>query len=141
MSKKLKTKVKNSTTKKIFTKKICDVKGDLDFIDGGLILQGECLEVMRSIPESSVDLVFADPPYNLQLSGELLRPNNLSRVDGVEDDWDHFENFKAYDKSYFALQRASRCQVSPYRYQRYKHNFFAVANTTTRRSTSLSTTG
>ena len=98
MSKKLKTKVKNSTTKKIFTKKICDVKGDLDFIDGGLILQGECLEVMRSIPESSVDLVFADPPYNLQLSGELLRPNNLSRVDGVEDDWDHFENFKAYDE-------------------------------------------
>ncbi len=75
-----------------------DVRKTLDFIDGGLIIQGECLEVMKSLPNTSVDMVFADPPYNLQLSGELLRPNDSSRVDGVEDYWDQFENFKAYDE-------------------------------------------
>jgi modification methylase len=52
---------------------------------------------MGVLPEASVDLVFADPPYNLQLGGELLRPNN-SRVDGVEDDWDRFDDFASYDK-------------------------------------------
>jgi modification methylase len=51
---------------------------------------------MARLPERSVDLVFADPPYNLQLAGELMRPNN-SRVDGVEEDWDHFRDLAAYD--------------------------------------------
>lgn len=97
MSKNLKSKNKKSTTGKTPSIKKGDLKKDLDFNDGGLILQGDCLEVMGSLPDSSVDMVFADPPYNLQLSGALLRPNNHSRVDGVEDDWDHFENFKAYD--------------------------------------------
>ena len=45
----------------------------------------------------SVDLVFADPPYNLQLGGDLLRPDN-SKVDAVDDDWDQFASFEAYDK-------------------------------------------
>ncbi len=60
------------------------------------IIQGECVEVLNGLPEKSVDLVFADPPYNLQLSQELWRPN-LTRVDAVDDAWDQFESFAAYD--------------------------------------------
>ncbi|MEL6380817.1 MAG: site-specific DNA-methyltransferase, partial [Pseudomonadota bacterium] len=51
------------------------------------ILAGDCIEVMQSLPAGSVDLIFADPPYNLQLKGELHRPDN-SRVDAVDDHWD-----------------------------------------------------
>jgi modification methylase len=61
------------------------------------ILEGDCLEQMRALPERSVDMVFADPPYNLQLGGELHRPNN-TRVDGVEEDWDKFGGLAAYDR-------------------------------------------
>ena len=53
------------------------------------VLVGDCIELMRALPEASVDMVFADPPYNLQLGGELLRPDN-SKVDAVDDDWDKF---------------------------------------------------
>ena len=60
------------------------------------IVQGDCLEELKKLPDGSVDLVFADPPYNLQLGGELLRPDN-SKVDAVDDDWDRFESFEAYD--------------------------------------------
>lgn len=62
-----------------------------------VIYGGDCVEVMNGLPENSVDLIFADPPYNLQLGGELHRPDN-SRVDGVEDAWDQFDNFAAYDQ-------------------------------------------
>src|SRR6202011_5347487 len=61
------------------------------------VIIGDCLGAMAALPAASVDLVFADPPYNLQLSGELHRPNN-SRVDGVEDDWDKFAGFDEYDR-------------------------------------------
>lgn len=61
------------------------------------IVCGDCVEVMGTLPPSSVDLVFADPPYNLQLDRELLRPNN-TRVDGVDDDWDKFDSFASYDR-------------------------------------------
>jgi modification methylase len=60
------------------------------------IIIADCIEAMASLPEKSVDMVFADPPYNLQLGGELLRPDN-SRVDAVDDDWDRFESFETYD--------------------------------------------
>src|SRR5204863_376613 len=60
------------------------------------IITGDCLAAMAQLPAASIDLVFADPPYNLQLSGDLHRPNN-SRVDGVEADWDKFADFAAYD--------------------------------------------
>jgi modification methylase len=60
------------------------------------ILLGDCLEMLKSLPDKSVDLVFADPPYNLQLGGDLLRPDN-SKVDAVDDDWDRFDSFAAYD--------------------------------------------
>lgn len=61
------------------------------------VIQGNCIEVLQSLPDDSVDLIFADPPYNLQLQGELWRPNQ-TRVDGVDDDWDQFESFKTYDQ-------------------------------------------
>jgi modification methylase len=60
------------------------------------ILAGDCIEVMNSLPAGSVDLVFADPPYNLQLKGTLHRPDN-SMVDAVDDHWDQFTSFAAYD--------------------------------------------
>jgi modification methylase len=60
------------------------------------VLQGDCVAEMRKLPKGSVDLIFADPPYNLQLGGELHRPNN-TRVNGVDDDWDKFASFAAYD--------------------------------------------
>src|SRR5947209_3365821 len=61
------------------------------------ISTGACLAAMAQLPAASIDLLFADPPYNLQLSGDLHRPNN-SRVDGVEADWDKFADFAAYDR-------------------------------------------
>jgi modification methylase len=66
-----------------------------------VILKGDCVSEMEKLPPGCVDLVFADPPYNLQLSGELHRPNQ-SRVDGVDEDWDRFADFASYD----ALTRA-----------------------------------
>jgi len=57
---------------------------------------GDCRQVLASLPEKSVDLIFADPPYNLQLSRELLRPDR-SVVDAVDDAWDQFDDFAAYD--------------------------------------------
>lgn len=63
----------------------------------GRILPGDCIEAMRSLPSASVDLVFADPPYNLQLGGDLARPDG-SHVDAVTDHWDQFDSMAAYDK-------------------------------------------
>jgi modification methylase len=60
------------------------------------ILQGDCIQIMQDLPEKSVDLIFADPPYNLQLTQELWRPN-MTKVDAVDDDWDQFSSFDAYD--------------------------------------------
>ncbi len=61
------------------------------------ILQGDCVEVLNTLPEQSVDVVFADPPYNLQLQNPLWRPN-MTRVDAVDDDWDKFGDFAEYDR-------------------------------------------
>jgi modification methylase len=60
------------------------------------IVQGDCIEVMRGLPDACIDLIFADPPYNLQLKGTLHRPNN-TLVDAVDDAWDQFDSFRAYD--------------------------------------------
>ncbi len=60
------------------------------------ILHGDCVEVLAGFPEGAIDLIFADPPYNLQLNQELWRPN-MTRVDAVDDDWDRFGSFAAYD--------------------------------------------
>jgi modification methylase len=61
------------------------------------IMRMDCIEAMRSLPDACVDMVFADPPYNLQLGGDLHRPDG-SQVDAVDDDWDKFTDFAAYDK-------------------------------------------
>ncbi|MEM1150349.1 MAG: site-specific DNA-methyltransferase [Pseudomonadota bacterium] len=60
------------------------------------IIEGDCIDVLSRLPDDSVDLIFADPPYNLQLGGGLTRPDQ-STVDGVTDDWDRFDSFDAYD--------------------------------------------
>ena len=71
------------------------------------IIEGDCLEALASLPDKSVDLVFADPPYNLQLGGELLRPDN-SKVDAVDDHWDQFASFEAYDR--FTTEWLRQCR-------------------------------
>ncbi|HPD82439.1 MAG: site-specific DNA-methyltransferase [Alphaproteobacteria bacterium] len=60
------------------------------------ITKGDCIEVLKATPKGSVDMIFADPPYNLQLGGDLHRPNN-TKVDACDDHWDQFESLKAYD--------------------------------------------
>jgi modification methylase len=71
------------------------------------ILHGDCIEILASLPEKSVDLVFADPPYNLQLSQELYRPNQ-TKVDAVDDGWDKFDSFAEYDA--FTRQWLAGCR-------------------------------
>lgn len=71
------------------------------------IYQGDCIDVMNSLPEKSVDVIFADPPYNMQLGGDLCRPDS-SHVDAVNDDWDKFANFKAYDQFTHDWMKAAR---------------------------------
>ncbi len=76
------------------------------------ILAGDCIEAMNALPPASVDLVFADPPYNLQLKGELHRPDN-SRVDAVDDHWDRFASFADYDAFTRAWLAAARRLLKP----------------------------
>ena len=76
------------------------------------ILQGDCVSVMNGLPEASVDLIFADPPYNLQLRGDLHRPDN-SRVDAVDDAWDSFASFDAYDRFTRDWLKAARRVLKP----------------------------
>jgi modification methylase len=76
------------------------------------ILAGDCIEVMNALPENSVDLIFADPPYNLQLKGDLHRPDN-SKVDAVDDDWDQFDSFRAYDEFTTEWLKAARRILKP----------------------------
>ncbi len=71
------------------------------------ILPGNCIEILNALPENSVDLVFADPPYNLQLQNDLYRPN-LTKVDAVDNGWDKFANFEEYDK--FTREWLSACR-------------------------------
>ena len=71
------------------------------------ILQGDCIETMNALPEKCVDLVFADPPYNMQLRGDLWRPN-MTKVDAVDDDWDQFGSFQEYDAFTCAWLSAAR---------------------------------
>jgi modification methylase len=77
-----------------------------------VVIAGDCIEVMRSLPAESVDLIFADPPYNLQLKGELHRPDN-SKVDAVDDHWDRFASFAAYDEFSREWLAAARRLLKP----------------------------
>ena len=65
-------------------------------LDINRIIEGDCIEVLKTLPDESIDLIFADPPYNLQLNQQLWRPNQ-SLVDAVDDDWDQFPDFNSYD--------------------------------------------
>jgi modification methylase len=76
------------------------------------ILAGDSVEVMAALPDASVDLVFADPPYNLQLRGELHRPD-MSRVDAVNDTWDRFDGFEGYDRFTRAWLAEARRVLKP----------------------------
>jgi modification methylase len=76
------------------------------------ILKGDCVAEMERLPPACVDIVFADPPYNLQLSGELTRPNQ-SRVDGVDEAWDRFADFASYDAFTRAWLTACRRVLRP----------------------------
>lgn len=71
------------------------------------VIVGDCIEVLPTLPAGSVDVIFADPPYNLQLKQELWRPN-LTKVDAVDDDWDQFDSFAAYDRFTAAWLRECR---------------------------------
>lgn len=71
------------------------------------IIHGNCIEVLRTFPEASIDLVFADPPYNLQLNKELWRPNQ-TKVNAVEDEWDQFPDVSTYDD--FSREWLTECR-------------------------------
>ena len=71
------------------------------------ILLGDAIESLNSLPENSVDLIFADPPYNLQLQKDLWRPN-MTKVNAVDDDWDQFNSFEEYDQFTIAWLTAAR---------------------------------
>ena len=76
------------------------------------IIAGDCIDAMNALPEKSIDLIFADPPYNLQLRGDLMRPDN-SKVDAVDDEWDQFASFKVYDEFTRAWLKAARRLLKP----------------------------
>ena len=78
-----------------------------DKISLDTILIGDCINILEGLPEASADLIFADPPYYLQLSRELYRPN-MTKVDAVHDDWDKFTNFMEYDN--FTRNWLSACR-------------------------------
>src|SRR5579863_4958751 len=85
---------------------------DAETLPCDVILDGDCLAAMARLPAGSVDLVFADPPYNLQLNGELHRPDH-SRVDGVEEAWDKFGGFADYDRFPRGWRTPSRRVLKP----------------------------
>src|ERR1700759_3299019 len=76
------------------------------------VLVGDCIDLMNALPAGSVDLIFADPPYNLQLEQGLTRPDQ-SKVDAVDDDWDKFESFAHYDAFTRAWLAAARRLLKP----------------------------
>ena len=84
--------------------------GNPDFLDR--IFKGDCVTELEKLPAASVDLVFADPPYNLQLEGRLTRPDQ-SEVDAVDDDWDKFSSFESYDAFTRAWLTACRRVMKP----------------------------
>jgi DNA modification methylase len=71
------------------------------------IIAGDCIEELKKLPDNSIDLIFADPPYNMQLQGDLWRPNQ-TKVDAVNDKWDKYESFEHYDK--FSLAWLKECK-------------------------------
>ncbi len=81
--------------------------GEVENLPLDQVLEGDCTRVLAGFPPDSVDVIFADPPYNLQLRQDLWRPN-LTKVDAVDDDWDRFSDFGAYDQ--FTRDWLSACR-------------------------------
>ncbi len=71
------------------------------------IILGDCIKNLKKIPDNSIDLIFADPPYNMQLNGELWRPNQ-TKVNAVDDEWDKYDSFKHYDN--FTIAWLKECK-------------------------------
>ncbi len=86
---------------------IADVRLPLD-----TIIRDDCVTAMRALPAASIDCIFADPPYNLQLGGDLFRPDG-SQVDAVDDDWDKFDSLAAYDRFTHAWLTEARRILKP----------------------------
>jgi len=84
--------------------------GEAPWLD--TILKGDCVAALERLPDRSIDAIFADPPYNLQLNGDLHRPDQ-SKVDAVDDHWDRFESFEAYDAFTRAWLLAARRVLKP----------------------------
>jgi modification methylase len=78
----------------------------------GQIIQDDCVAAMARLPDACIDMIFADPPYNLQLGGDLFRPEG-GRVDAVDDDWDKFETFESYDAFTGAWLKEARRILKP----------------------------
>ena len=78
------------------------------------IINGDCLKELKKIPDKTFDLVFADPPYNMQIGEKLKRPDD-SKVNGVNDKWDKFSSFKQYDDfcKKWLKELVGESQVSP----------------------------
>jgi modification methylase len=93
-----------------FAEEISPAAGAAGWLD--TIIKGDCVAALERLPEKSVDIVFADPPYNLQLDGDLHRPDQ-SKVDAVDDAWDQFESFAAYDAFTRAWLLAVRRVLKP----------------------------
>ena len=95
------------------------------------IIKGNCIDSMISLPDNSIDVIFADPPYNLQLKNVLSRPDS-SKVNGVTEDWDRFKSFEDYDqftKGWMSeAQRILKPEGTIWVIGSY-HNIFRVGNT------------
>lgn len=89
---------------------VTPVKSKPQWIDA--IIKGDCVAALEALPKNSVDVVFADPPYNLQLDGDLHRPDQ-SKVDACDDHWDQFDTFQAYDDFTRAWLLAVRRVLKP----------------------------
>ncbi len=83
------------------------VRPQLALLPLDTIIESDCIKAMAALPDKSVDMIFADPPYNLQLGGDLFRPEG-GRVDAVDDDWDKFDSNAAYDRFTKAWLREAR---------------------------------
>src|SRR3546814_9415364 len=84
---------------------------DLAAIEADRLIRGDCISAMASLPDACVDMIFADPPYNLQLGGDLFRPEG-GRVDAVDNDWDKFDTLGAYDAFTHAWLQQARDRKS-----------------------------
>ena len=90
---------------------IYQTTAERSFLD--TIIKGDCVAALEALPDQSVDVIFADPPYNLQLGGTLTRPDQ-SVVDAVDDAWDQFASFEAYDAFTRAWLLACRRVLKPH---------------------------